>query len=278
MKFLHPEFSIFGIIVLILLILNKKKEFTHIEFFKKKRFFNIPILDVLILIFLTLSLMYPIIYKEKKVNNFISYSYTPHSNKKRIVLILDVSLSMKDYFEDEKEIAKSIVSSHKGDYIMLVVFEGDYMIVKNFTTDIDEIDDAIENLKLNMVTSIGGSFLRDTVASIINSFKNLNPKIYILSDGGGKDDSSSTTKEELKNLSKNMNIKYIGFGDSQENKFYESIFHSTKEKKSKPIKKFKNISKTIKYKTYDIKFAIIALILLLYKLIKVRFENRFNSI
>jgi len=55
MKFLHPEYAIFGIIALILLLINKKYTFTHLEFFKQKRFFSISILDFLILFLLYYS-------------------------------------------------------------------------------------------------------------------------------------------------------------------------------------------------------------------------------
>jgi len=65
-----------------------------------------------------------------------------------------------------------------------------------------------------MVTHIGGSMLRDTVAGIINGFKDLNPEIIVFSDGSESDE-SSVTKNELKKLAKSVNIEYIGYGDSK---------------------------------------------------------------
>lgn len=284
MNFLYPENALFGVVIFFILLINKKIPFTHLEFFKSKKFFTIPILDILILISLTLLIMYPVTTKTKKVYFYKSYSFNPKTNKKHIILILDVSLSMKDYFEDEKNDAISTVFQNKGNYIMLVVFEGDYKIVRNFTTDTSSLLLAINSLKLNMVTNIGGSMLKDTVAGIINSFKFLNPTIYIFSDGGAYDD-SSVSLDDLKNISKGLKIYYKPYGNDPLNDKYLSIFKAALidsnnfnpyETIQTSFSTTKKISKEIKYKTFDNRFIYLALFLLMIKILKVRFENRFN--
>jgi len=277
MKFLHPEFVIFGIIALILLIINKKHTFTHLEFFKQKKFLTIPLLDILILISFTFLLMYPITSKTQNITNLKNYSLF-ENKKKHIILILDVSLSMRDedYFEKEKEDARSEVLSHKGDYFMVVVFEKDYKIIQPFTTDTNTLLYKIDSLKFNMVTNVGGSMLRDTVAGIINGFRDLNPEIIIYSDGS-ENDESSVTKEELKEMAKGVNIKYIGYGNSENNSYYSSIF-SAKPTKSYSFSKNETLSKEIKYNVFDDRFIYLTLILLMIKILKVKFENRFSFI
>jgi len=274
MNFLYPQNFIFGVIVFFILIINKKVLFTHLEFFKKRNFFHIPLLDILILISLTLLLMYPVTTKTYKAKAINSYSIS--TPKKYIILILDVSLSMRDndFFEKEKEDAKWKILSNEGNYIMLVVFEKDYKIIKYFTTDTNELLNALDSLRLNMVTHIGGSMLRDTVAGIINGFKDLHPEIIVFSDGSESDE-SSVTKEELKKLAKSVNIEYVGYGDSKNNRDYIRILdNKVKEKTLQP--KTEILEKEVKYKVFDVRFIYLALILMFIKILRLRFENRFN--
>jgi len=125
-----------------------------------------------------------------------------------------------------------------------------------------------------MVTHIGGSMLRDTVAGIINGFKDLNPEIIVFSDGSESDE-SSVTKNELKKLAKSVNIEYIGYGDSKENAEYIRILNN-KIKKKTLQSKTEILEKEIKYKVFDIKFIYVALILMVIKILRLKFENRFN--
>jgi len=270
MSFLHPEYAIFGLIALILFI-NKKRTFTHLEFFKPKKFLRVPLLDILILISFTFLLMYPVTSKIQKITNLKNYSLFD-DKKKHIILILDVSTSMQDNdaFEKEKEAAKWDVLENKGSYIMIVVFEQDYKIIQPFTADTDTLFYAIDSLKFNMVTNIGGSMLRDTVAGIINGFRDLNPEIIIYTDGS-ENDTSSVTKEELKEMAKGLNIKYIGYGNSKNNVYYSSIF-STKPTKNHSFSKNEIISKEIKYEVFDDRFIYLTLILLIIKILDMRFN------
>ncbi len=284
MNFLYPQNAVFGVIILAFLLFNKKHTFTHLEFFKKKNSFHIDLLDVLILLSLTLLIMYPVTYKTIKIPYITNYSINSNQNKKHVIIILDVSTSMeknvidkKDYFKKEKEDAINEILANKGNYIMLVVFEGDYKILQDFTTDTDKLISKVKSIRTNMVTNVGGSMIRDTVAAIINSFAFLNPKILVHSDGCFNDD-SSVSKEELKKLASNVNIKYIPYGKDKENKFYSSIFKPKNIKQTKPVNKNKTSYKTIKYQVIDYRFIIFALVLLIYKILKVRFESRFNFI
>jgi len=271
MSFLHPEYGILGLISLILLLINKKRTFTHLEFFTQKRFLTIPLLDILILLSFTFLLMYPITSKTQKITNLKNYSLFD-DKKKHIILILDVSTSMKDNdaFTQEKEAAKWDVLGNKDSYIMIVVFEQDYKIIQPFTADTDTLFYAIDSLKFNMVTNIGGSMLRDTVAGIINGFRDLNPEIIIYTDGS-ENDTSSVTKKELKEMAKGLNIKYIGYGNSKNNSYYSSIF-SSKSTKNHSFNKNKIISKEIKYEVFDDRFIYLTLILLMIKILDMKFN------
>jgi len=273
-NFLYPQNIFIVLAVLFIVLFNKKKTFTHLDFFKSKKFFTIPILDILILFSLGLMLMYPTKEITKKVSNISNFSW--HKNKKKhyIILILDVSCSMKEInaFEKEKTYAKSIINSHPNDYIMLVVFEKDYKIVQYFTNNTKLLKSKIDSLKINMVTDIGGSMLRDTVAGIINAFSQLNPRIYVISDGSDND-SSSVTKTQIANLAKKVNISYQGYGDDENNFYYYKIFIPKHIKRQKPT--YKNITTTteIKYKVFDKRFAFITICLLLIKILRIKFEN-----
>ena len=271
MNFLHPEYGILGLIALILLLINKKRTFTHLEFFKQRRFLTIPLLDILILLSFTFLLMYPITSKTQKITNLKNYSLFD-DKKKHIILILDVSTSMEDNdaFEKAKEAAKWDILGNKGSYIMIVVFEQDYKIIQPFTADTDTLLYAIDSLKFNMVTNIGGSMLRDTVAGIINGFRDLNPEIIIYTDGS-ENDTSSVTKEELKEMAKGLNIEYIGYGNSKNNSYYSSIF-SAKPVKNHSFNKNKIISKEIKYEVFDDRFIYLTLILLIIKILDMKFN------
>jgi len=236
-SFLYPQNAIFGVIVLIILLLNRKKTFTHLEFFKNKNVFHINVLDILILISLTLLLMYPVTDKTIKIPYTTNYSLDNGQKKKHVIIILDVSTSMenneidnKDYFKKEKEDAIREVMENRGNYIMLVVFEGDYKIVQDFTDDTNLLKTKIKSLRTNMVTSVGGSMIKDTVAGIINSFASLNPEIIVHSDGCANDD-SSISKEELKKLASKVNIRYIPYDTDKTKK---TTFTSQSSNPKKP--------------------------------------------
>jgi len=139
-----------------------------------RKTFHIDLLNILILLSLTFSIMYPVTYKTIKIPYTTNYSLNYDQNKKHVIIILDVSTSMeknvidkKDYFKKEKEDAINEILANKDNYIMLVVFEGDYKIVQDFTTDTLKLISKVNSLRTNMVTNVGGSMIKDTVAGII---------------------------------------------------------------------------------------------------------------
>jgi len=271
-NFLHPYFSVAGILLIALILINKKIKFTHLNFFKTKKFNSVNILDLLIALSLTALIAYPVTSKSKTITSIKNYSFSKEKKTKRVIIILDVSLSMKEFFDEAKEKAKEIALKNKNAYIMVVVFEKDYKIIQPFTDNISSVLTAIDSAEMNMVTHIGGSMLRDTLAGIINSFKNLNPQIYLISDGSNNDE-SSVSKDEIKNLSKDVSIRYIGYGKDPENIFYSSIFKFTPAKTPKPVHSRAEIKKSITYESFDERFIYLALALLLIKLIRERFEK-----
>ena len=276
MNFLYPYAFLVFFIAVIILLFNKKRYFTHLELFKKNSKFTLPILDLVILFSFSVLLMYPIQTQTTTLIQKTHYKFD-NSKQKLIILIMDVSLSMneeEDYFDEAKNEAKSIIDSNEKAKFIIVAFEKDYMIVDSFVNYKKALYD-VDNLELNMVTHIGGSMLRDTVAGVINSFNYLHPKIYIFSDGSDNDESAISI-DELKNLAKNVNIEYIGYGDNKNNQVYASIF------KHKYIKN-QNFETTLKkaitysYEVLDNRFVFIVFLLLLYKIIRIRFENYFNN-
>ncbi|WP_456488953.1 vWA domain-containing protein [Caminibacter pacificus] len=274
MTFLHPEFALFGILGLLFLLFQKKRKFTHLHFFKNTKSFSVDIVDLFILIFLTLSLMYPVKYTTKYITSKVDYQF--YNNKKeKIIIILDDSLSMEDYVKLEKSIALNIIENNKAKAdIMLVIFEGDYKILSYFTDNYDELKKQINDLYFNAVTGKGGSMLRDTISGVINAFKPYNPKIYILTDGSPNDE-SSVSVQQLKKLANGMQIKYIGFGDDKNNKIYEKIFNNTKLKKYNPVSKYQEKTKVYSYQEEEFFywFLVAAFMLMIYKIIRLRFEN-----
>ncbi len=275
MSFLYPQNAVFGLIFLFIILFSKKITFTHLEFFQKKKNFTFNLIDLLMAFFMTLALMYPQTTIKKNLKLQKNYSLLDE-NKNYKILILDDSLSMseKGYFEDEKDDAlRLIYSAANNDYIMIVIFEGDYDILTPFTNNKEFLINKLNSLKPNMVTDYGGSMLRDTVAAIIHSFKDLNPEIYIFSDGS-ENDNSSVTKEKLKEIAKDVSIKYYAYGVSKNNNFYLNIF---KTKKRKPhsffMKKIEKIA--YEYKVYDTRILYILVLLFLYKIVRIRFENHF---
>ena len=265
MSFLYPKLGLLGLIALLILFFSKKITFTHIDFFKKKSKFSLPLLDILIIVFFSLSIMYPV--KEK--TTFFTKSTIYNLAKKHVIIIIDDSLSMREnfVFDDALDKAASIVNNNKNAEIMIVIFEKDYKIYVPFTKDIKRIKKALFKLTPNAVTNIGGSMLRDSVAGIINAFKVYKPDIYILSDGS-ENDASSIDFNELKKISKDVNVKYIGFGDSKNNEIYRKIFHFNKIQ-NKDIKK--NV--TVKEKEPVFWFVYVLMGLLFIKILRLRFES-----
>ncbi len=261
------------------IILFKKRGvlFTHIEFFQKKRGFSKnAFLDILILLFVTLSAMAP--YEEINKTSFIkSYFLNQNQDTKsfHIVLVMDVSLSMSQdfYFDDEKEEAIKFVKNTKG-YFAVVAFEKDYKLLRDFTKIKPKVISTIKSLKPNMITKIGGSRLKDTIAYAINLVKyKPNPKIVIFSDGSENDESSITLGKLTKEAKKyGVDISYYPFGNSSKNYQYQQAFNDI----SKLIKDKKNESfefeKKITYEDIKINyiFLYIAIFLLGLKLLYLR--------
>jgi len=99
------------------------------------------------------------------------------SNKATVILALDVSRSMcstdisPNRFEVAKDAAQAFVQEHRaGRQVGLVAFAGFAELVQPPTTDIQALNDAIENLTTARRTAIGSAILRsiDAIAEVDN--------------------------------------------------------------------------------------------------------------
>ena len=278
MNFLYPYMIVLFVVGAFIILFKKRGVlFTHLDFFQKKRGFSKnAFLDLLILFFITLSAMAPY-EKMSKTSLIKSFFLNQKQDAKSFhtVLVMDVSLSMSEdfYFDDEKEEAIKFVQNTKG-YFAVVAFEKDYKLLRDFTKIKPKVISTIKSLKPNMITKIGGSRLKDSIAYAINLVKyKPNPKIVIFSDGSENDQSSITLQkitEEAKKYA--VDISYYPFGNSSENYQYQQAFNDI----SKLIKDKKNESfefeKKITYEDIKINyiFLYIAIFLLGLKLLYLR--------
>ena len=230
MTFLYPYlFVIFIIGTLVILLKGSAVLFTHLHFFKKKRAFSKDmLLDLLTLLFITLAAMSPYSENTKQIQIKSVIVRDMPAKSSNTVLVMDVSLSMKDggYLEAEKNDAKEYISKTKG-YFAVVAFEKEYKLLKDFTKIKPALYNTINSLKANMITNIGGSRLKDTIAYAINLVKNRpNPKIVIFSDGSDNDESSLTIEELLKEAYRHhIKILYRAYGDDKANTPYTQAFN-----------------------------------------------------
>ncbi len=141
---------------------------------------------------------------------------------------MDVSLSMQKegYLEAEKNDAKEYISKTKG-FFSIVAFEKEYKLLKKFTNIKPALYHTVNSLKVNMITDIGGSRLKDTIAYAINLVKNRpNPRIVIFSDGSDNDESSVTLEELVKEARKyHIEIIYRAYGYDSANEPYKRAFN-----------------------------------------------------
>ncbi len=245
MNFLYPYmFVIFIVGAAIILLKSTAVRFTHLGFFQKKRSFPKDVLlDLLTLFAVTLAAMYPYTYTTKHTSIKSTFISDLPAKTTNTVLVMDVSLSMEndDYLEAEKSDAKEYISKTKG-YFAIVAFEKEYKLLQNFTNIKPTLYTVIDSLKANMITNIGGSRLKDTIAYAINLVKNrLNPTVIIFSDGSDNDESSITLQELVKEAYRyHVKIIYKPYGYNEANNPYKDAFsnyvfstftHKEKEKK-----------------------------------------------
>ncbi len=279
MSFLYPYlFSIFIIGAIIILFKKRGVLFTHLEFFQKKRGFSkSAFLDLLILLFVTLSAMAP--YEiASKATTIKSHYFEQERDAKSLhtVLVMDVSLSMSQdfYFDDEKKDAIEFVQNSKGHYAV-VAFEKEYKLLRDFTKIKPKVIKTINSLKPNMITKIGGSKLKDSIAYAINLVKyKSNPKVVVFSDGGGKDDDSSITLEQLVKEARKygVDVVYHPYGNNFENRQYIEAFNDISKLIKRANKNNIEFEKKIKYdeKKIHYTFLYIAIFLLGLKLLYLR--------
>ncbi|MDQ7056719.1 MAG: VWA domain-containing protein [Persephonella sp.] len=184
-------------------------EFPHIHLFGRRiKYLNrfIPILLIILIIFLTISSMYP--YREEKL----------FSEKKvyNIIICIDVSNSMKE--KEKLKIAKNVLTDFVlkrdiEDRIGIVVFDNIPFRLVPLTTDRRKILSLIPRIHPAMV-DVGGTSMYDALVDALDMFnQSLKNKIIILLSDGG-DINSKNTIEDVINKSRFTKAKIYAVGIS----------------------------------------------------------------
>jgi tight adherence protein B len=111
-----------------------------------------------------------------------------------VVLAIDSSTSMEEdaLIERVREAAHAFVDEKAAtDQIAVVTFDGDVVVVEDFTTDTDALHEAIDSIALEPETSLWDGIVR---SARLYQESSLQPNIIVFSDGG--DTSSSNTQEQ----------------------------------------------------------------------------------
>ena len=260
-----------GIITIILMLFTKKSvTFTHLDFFKKEIGINYNLFDLLIVLSLIGFFLSPYSTINKTITTEKHYRFDD-TKLQKVVFIFDTSYSMKKdgYLKKEKDDSESIILHSINTAFAIIVFDGGYKVLTNFTKDKNLLLTKIESIKVNMVNQKGGSKFRDTIISALNMIKyTTNSKIVIFSDGAGEDDNSVISKEEFKNLVKNKNIEYHNYNGNDY--FYNSIFQNKLQYNKI---KTKSSQEEIIYSYQELKsfFLYLALFLIFLKVINEKF-------
>ncbi len=216
LEFKYFYFFMFGILTIICVIVcsytyNSKRVvyFPHLHLFGKRiKYLSryIPVLLIVLILFLTLSSMYPYrkekLFSEKKVYN--------------IVVCIDVSNSMRE--KNKLKIAKMVLTDFVlkrdiEDRIGIVVFDNLPFRLVPLTTDRNRILSLIPRIHPAMV-DIGGTSMYDALIDAINMFHPAlkNKIVILLSDGG--DINSKNTIEDVIHKSKINKVKIYAVGIS----------------------------------------------------------------
>lgn len=113
------------------------------------------------------------------------------SNKVDVVLVLDTSWSMveggSDKFEDMQKAAKDAVDTILGpgseNRVAIVSFDGWAELEKDFTDDIDDLEDAIDDLEAEYYTNTQNAFLVAMETILERENDSRKPVIILISDG-----------------------------------------------------------------------------------------------
>ncbi len=151
-------------------------------------------------------------------------------------LLLDLSGSMRGKFDQVTKSARAFIqASNPQDQVFLIGFNDEVDLLQDYTSDIDEINDALENASI-----MGGTALYDAIyLGVQKAHTGIKPKkaVVVITDGDDRD--SYYTRDEMisKVRESDVQVFSIGFLDEAREK---SLFGGLK--KSKPEKAQEGLS------------------------------------
>jgi Ca-activated chloride channel family protein len=149
---------------------------------------------------------------EDGVEQEISYFSKSGRSTFHLVLLIDISSSMRDKIQKVKEVAKQFLKQllAKGDKAIIVFFNHEVFEDSDFTGDIDELDNA-----LSIAIPFGATALYDAVAYSVKLMKSIigHNIIILLSDG--EDNSSAIDPYTLLNIVERSNSVIYSIGKKE---------------------------------------------------------------
>ena len=149
---------------------------------------------------------------EDGIEQEISYFSKSGRSTFHLVLLIDISSSMRDKIQKVKEVAKQFLRQlmTKGDKAIIVFFNHEVFEDSDFTSDIGELDNA-----LSIAIPFGATALYDAVAYSVKLMKSIigHNIIILLSDG--EDNSSAIDPYTLMNIVERSNSVIYSIGKKE---------------------------------------------------------------
>ena len=149
------------------------------------------------------------IIMEDGVPQETSYFSTSGQSNFHLVLLIDISSSMKDKIADVKEIAKMFLKQllRKEDHAIIVFFNHDVFEDSDFTNDIDELDNS-----LSIAFPFGATALYDAIAYSVKLLKSIIGQNIIIIFSDGEDNSSAIDPYTLMKIVERSNSVIYAIG------------------------------------------------------------------
>lgn len=149
---------------------------------------------------------------EDGIEQEISYFSKSGRSTFHLVLLIDISSSMRDKIRKVKEVAKKFLRQlmTKGDKAIIVFFNHEVFEDSDFTGDINELDNA-----LSIAIPFGATALYDAIAYSVKLMKSIigHNIIILLSDG--EDNSSAIDPYTLMNIAERSNSVIYSIGKKE---------------------------------------------------------------
>lgn len=146
---------------------------------------------------------------EDGVSQEVSYFSTSGQSTFHLVLLIDISSSMKDKIADVKEIAKMFLRQllRADDKAIIVFFNHDVFEDSDFTNNIDELDNS-----LSIAFPFGATALYDAVAYSVRLLKSIIGQNIIILFSDGEDNSSAIDPYTLMKIVERSNSVIYSIG------------------------------------------------------------------